>query len=190
MLQAQVYNSSSFEQLKQRELAQLKVELDSHHLDATFQIISSGNYVHYLRNWYDAFGADNVLVLGTENLISTPAEELRLFENFFGLDSYFTEAMFQRPNGSNFYCVEKDEAEMWYKKFVEYPFQNRQFAKMMTGQGLNKSLSCLGAGKRKTRGMAKTEDVTQAIENLHEFYRPLNRDLFAELGTSVLQNPF
>ena len=52
------------------------------------QLLARGLYAHQLRSWYAAFPASQIHVLCSEDLMSTPVNELNAITAFLGMHSY------------------------------------------------------------------------------------------------------
>ena len=76
----------------------------------------NGMYYYYIKNWIETFGTENVLILSTENLLQNPYKTMKEFESFFNLEDYFTEKMFKKAYGGEFYCIDSHEAAAPYTK--------------------------------------------------------------------------
>ena len=149
-------------------------KFDKSVINPKFKIISNGFYHIYLKNWFLKFSPKNILLLSTDKLITNPAVEFQKFEKFFNITNFFTKNMFQKPQNSTFYCIEKSEVEIFYEKEIKFPFPNAQFQKDPSG----KSFFCTGKNKGKTRGKKKSKSLENSIFNLKTFYKNYNLLLY------------
>ena len=176
------FHYEDFAHLQSESITKFNENLE---IDSKLLVLASGFYHYYLRQWYEALGKENVLVLSTEDLIANPYRTVKEFEKYFNLVHYFTPTMFVKPYNGSFFCIEKNNAEMWHLgsnngRRYTYPYK---FVETFNPDTRNyQKLHCLGKNKGITRNMEKSDGAQNALRKLKELYRPFNKKLFEIIG--------
>lgn len=116
--------------------------------------IRNGLYALHLRPWLERFARSQFLFVNGERLISDPSAELNRVEAFLGLDSVLRPEHFVRRKSGGFACILK-------------PLD-----------GDDAQVKCLSEQK----GRPHPRIDRRVIDQLRDFYRPFNKQLFDMIG--------
>ena len=74
-------------------------------VNASSLLISRSLYHLHLQRWFDVFPRDQILILGCEDFMSSPAAQMQKVETFIGVSHYLDDSKFMRHESQKFYCL-------------------------------------------------------------------------------------
>ncbi|XP_063817088.1 heparan sulfate glucosamine 3-O-sulfotransferase 3A1-like [Pseudophryne corroboree] len=121
-------------------------------IDISWSAIQIGIYAKHLENWLQYFPMNKILFVSGERLITNPAGELEIVQDFLCLKRIITDKHFYFNKTKGFPCLKKAE-------------------------GSSKP-HCLG----KTKGRTHPNIDPEVVLRLREFYRPFNMKFYQMTG--------
>ncbi|XP_075073073.1 heparan sulfate glucosamine 3-O-sulfotransferase 3A1-like [Mixophyes fleayi] len=121
-------------------------------IDISWSAIQIGIYAKHLENWLQYFPMSQILFVSGERLITDPAGELGIVQDFLGLKRIITDKHFYFNKTKGFPCLKKAE-------------------------GSSKP-HCLG----KTKGRKHPIIDPEVVQRLREFYKPFNMKFYQMTG--------
>ena len=126
-------------------------------------VINFSNYADDIRQVYDLFPKDQLLVLSEDDMERDPLSVLKEAEEFLQLRPAFTNDMFVFDKTKGFHC---------------FNTRSKLFPRVLRLVQVNRFTGCLGRDK----GREHPEIGEEYMEHLREVIRPLNEDLFELIG--------
>ena len=119
---------------KEIELLEKNNDIESNNIEKFLRprsYIAKGLYYHQIKNWFDVFSKEQILVLNTENLAENPQQTLEQIFNFLGLPNERIQNIQNRKVG-NYQKMNKDTREILRKLFKPhneklFKFLEREF---------------------------------------------------------------
>ncbi|KAL3875869.1 hypothetical protein ACJMK2_033778 [Sinanodonta woodiana] len=121
-------------------------------VDTSWAIIKIGIYIKHLVNWLEYFPLKQIHIVSGENLIKDPAHELRLVQEFLGLEPMIDNSYFTFNSTKGFPCFRK--------------------------QVNSSHIHCLNRDK----GRSHPAINPSVIKRLRDFYKPFNSRLYQITG--------
>ncbi|RUS91293.1 hypothetical protein EGW08_000907 [Elysia chlorotica] len=128
-------------------------------------------YTKYIRQVYDQFPKDQILVLAEEDFEQNPLSVMKEVEEFLGLEPAFSKEMFYFNKEKGFYCFNR-----------EHEF----FPTVLKMVKVNSRTGCLGEDKGRDH-----PDIDEDFhKELVQFIRPHNEQLFRLIGKRIVWENF
>ena len=96
-----------------RETFQQYVTKPSGALDLTCRPLNTSLYVEHMKRWYMYFPKDQVHVVDGEKLITNPVDEIRLVEDFLGLEHAISNDAVHFDEKKGFFCFRGSDKETY-----------------------------------------------------------------------------
>ena len=128
-------------------------------------------YTKYIRQVYDQFPKNQILVLAEEDFEQNPLSVMKEVELFLNLKPAFSKDMFYYNKGKGFYCFNRE---------------NEFFPTVLKMVKVNNRTGCLGEDKG--RDHPDIDDVF--LKELVQFIRPHNEQLFRLIGKRIVWENF
>lgn len=121
-------------------------------IDTSWTIVKIGVYAQHLTRWLEYFPLRQIHFVSGENLIKNPANEMKLIQEFLGLEQYITADNFTYNHTKGFPCYRRDvSTSKWH---------------------------CLNEEK----GRQHPDISSSVKRHLEDFYRPFNIKLYSMIG--------
>ncbi|GFR71173.1 heparan sulfate glucosamine 3-O-sulfotransferase [Elysia marginata] len=127
------------------------------------RIIHFSYYAWYIRQVYNQFPREKVLILSEDDMERNPLPVLKEAEGFLGLRPAYTDDMFVFNKEKGFYC---------------FNTRSRLFPRVLRLVKVNRFTGCLGGDK----GREHPPIGKNYLEHLRQVIRPLNEELFSLIG--------
>ena len=90
------------------------VTQNSGSLNLACRPLNTSLYVDHMKHWYSYFPKEQIHVVDGDRLIKEPLTELRMIEDFLGLEHAITEDNIYRSAETGFYCMRKNSKDEWF----------------------------------------------------------------------------
>jgi hypothetical protein len=154
-------------------------------VDTSWGAIKIGLYARHLERWLRHFRRDRIHFVHGERLVTDPAGELALVENFLGLRRLITADWFYFNSTKGFPCLRlplpfsREPAAEADAVSPSLPASSDSWREQASANdSVTPSLRCLGKTKGRTH---PTIDET-VLQRLRDFYRPFNEKFYRMTG--------
>lgn len=162
---------------------------DRHRVDTSWGAIKIGLYARHLERWLRHFRPDRIHFVNGERLVTDPAAELGLVQDFLGLRRVITADWFYFNSTKRFPCL---RTPIWYTTTRRADANDVDTSSTSVAMSQSSSLSgnrsltnrtsspirCLG----KTKGRIHPVIDGVALQRLRDFYRPFNEKFYRMTG--------
>lgn len=123
-----------------------------HRIRVNKPLIRNGLFIEHLQNWLKFFPIEQFVFINGESLVKTPSVEIEKLEKFLNLKHVIKKGHFVHNQRKGFPCIYK-------------PLDSQK-------------VKCLNEQK----GRVHPTIDKRVVDDLHEFYRPYNEELFETIG--------